>query len=100
MNGTVQAVRGVDLDVDEGELVGVVGESGSGKSVTFLGLMGLLPKSTTIIAGSATVRGEELVGAHAEAMRAGPRQADRDDLPGPAVGAQPGAQDRRRRSSR
>ena len=44
-NGVVQAVRGVDLDVAAGEVVGVVGECGSGKSVTFLALMGLLPRS-------------------------------------------------------
>jgi peptide/nickel transport system ATP-binding protein len=61
MFGEVKAVRGVDLDVGEGEMVGVVGESGSGKSVTFLGLMGLLPKSARI-EGSAKVSGTELVG--------------------------------------
>ncbi len=66
--GDVQAVRGVDLDVHAGELVGVVGESGSGKSVTFLGLMGLLPRSARI-SGSATVRGTELVGATRKTMR-------------------------------
>ncbi len=68
LNGTVQAVRGVDLDVAEGEMVGVVGESGSGKSVTFLGLMGLLPK-TTIIEGSAKISGDELVGRTSKQMR-------------------------------
>ena len=62
MFGDVQAVRGIDLDVGAGELLGIVGESGSGKSVTFLGLMGLLPKSARI-EGSATVGGTELVGA-------------------------------------
>ena len=61
MNGKVQAVRGIDLDVGRGEMVGIVGESGSGKSVTFLGLMGLLPKSAKV-EGSAKVNGEELVG--------------------------------------
>jgi peptide/nickel transport system ATP-binding protein len=60
--GDVQAVRGVDIDVKEGEMVGIVGESGSGKSVTFLGVMGLLPKSARI-EGSARVGGTELVGA-------------------------------------
>jgi peptide/nickel transport system ATP-binding protein len=68
MNGTVQAVRGVDLDVGRGEMVGVVGESGSGKSVTFLGLMGLLPR-TTIIEGSAKVHGDELVGRNSKELR-------------------------------
>ena len=69
MNGQVSAVRGVDLDVAPGEMVGVVGESGSGKSVTFLGIMGLLPNSATIT-GSATVDGIELVGADNKTMRA------------------------------
>ncbi|HAP76203.1 MAG TPA: peptide ABC transporter ATP-binding protein [Acidimicrobiaceae bacterium] len=67
-NGVVQAVRGVDLDVHPGEMVGVVGESGSGKSVTFLGLLGLLP-STAHISGSATVNGIEMVGAPNKVMR-------------------------------
>jgi len=68
-NGEVQAVRGVDIDVAAGEMVGIVGESGSGKSVTFLGILGLLPKSARI-AGSATVEGVELVGASNKTMRA------------------------------
>ncbi len=67
-DGDVQAVRGVDCTVNEGELLGVVGESGSGKSVTFLAAMGLLPK-TARISGSVTIRGTEILGQKNKAAR-------------------------------
>ncbi len=47
--GEVQAIRGIDLKIKEGEVVCLVGESGSGKSVTAKSILGLLPKSNTSI---------------------------------------------------
>jgi len=41
----VQALRGVDLDVDGGEFVAIMGASGSGKS-TFMNLVGCLDRPT------------------------------------------------------
>ncbi|HKN49819.1 MAG TPA: ABC transporter ATP-binding protein, partial [Actinomycetota bacterium] len=60
-DGAVQAVRGLDLMVSEGESLGIVGESGSGKSVSMLAVMGLLPRNATVT-GSVRFRGEELLG--------------------------------------
>lgn len=42
--GIVPAVRGVDIRLEKGKVLGLVGESGCGKSVTSLAVMGLLPK--------------------------------------------------------
>ncbi len=51
MDGQVQAVDGVDLDLAAGETLGVVGESGSGKTVTALSLLRLIPSPPGRIAG-------------------------------------------------
>lgn len=66
--GDLRAVRGVNLDVEASELMGVVGESGSGKSVTFLAAMGLLP-SKAKVTGSVTIDGQELIGASSKVIR-------------------------------
>jgi peptide/nickel transport system ATP-binding protein len=46
--GPVPAVRGVDLDVDEGGTLGLAGESGCGKSTIAHALLRLLPKGTEV----------------------------------------------------
>ena len=54
--GAVEAVRGVDFDVAEGELVGFLGPNGAGKTTTLRMLTTLLDPT----AGTATVAGVEL----------------------------------------
>lgn len=60
-DGTVHAVRGVNLTVQPGEVLGLVGESGSGKSVTSLAVMGLLDESAKVT-GSVKLHGTEILG--------------------------------------
>jgi putative ABC transport system ATP-binding protein len=52
----VHALRGIDLSINEGELVAIVGPSGSGKS-TLLNMLGLLDEPTS---GSIFIRGEDV----------------------------------------
>jgi len=58
---TTHAVDSVDLSVGRGRTLGVVGESGSGKSVTFLAVMGLLPKDGSEISGRVQFEGADLL---------------------------------------
>ena len=46
--GTVQAVRGVDLTLEAGEVLAVVGESGCGKSALLKAIMRLLPENASV----------------------------------------------------
>ncbi len=53
---TVNALRGIDLNIPEGELIGIVGPSGSGKT-TLLNIIGCIDNATE---GSVMVSGEEI----------------------------------------
>jgi len=57
--GTVRANAGVDLDVNEGETVGILGESGCGKTVLFLSILGL-QQPGRIAAGSIHFDGQDI----------------------------------------
>ncbi|WP_339716787.1 ABC transporter ATP-binding protein [uncultured Sneathiella sp.] len=58
--GTVDAVRGVSLDVPKGQILGIVGESGSGKSVTSYALMRILDRGGVIRQGEINYSGIDL----------------------------------------
>ena len=44
--GTLQVLKGIDLDISQGEIVSIVGPSGAGKT-TLLQIMGTLDKADT-----------------------------------------------------
>jgi peptide/nickel transport system ATP-binding protein len=59
-DGEVDAVNGVSLYLDPGEILAIVGESGSGKTVTARTILGLLPETATA-SGVVLVEGDDVV---------------------------------------
>ncbi|MEX2650594.1 MAG: oligopeptide/dipeptide ABC transporter ATP-binding protein [Alphaproteobacteria bacterium] len=58
--GRLIAVESLDLDVEEGEVIGIVGESGSGKSVASLAVMGLIGYPGVVEADRLAFAGRDL----------------------------------------
>jgi oligopeptide/dipeptide ABC transporter ATP-binding protein len=56
----VRAAEGVDLEIMQGETLGVLGESGSGKTVTALSVMGLVGAEPGVISGKVEYRANGL----------------------------------------
>ncbi len=67
--GVVQAVDGVDLDMDSNEAVAVIGESGCGKTSFIRGLLRLLPRNVHTFTGRVILRGTDIMALSEERFR-------------------------------
>jgi oligopeptide/dipeptide ABC transporter ATP-binding protein len=67
--GQLEAVRGVDLEIEAGTSIGIVGESGSGKTVLSRAAMGLLTGSNITREGRITFDGKVLSDMSREEVR-------------------------------
>ena len=60
-NGKVQAVRGINFDLEKGKTLAIVGESGSGKSVTSKAILGIQAGNSITEAGEIIYDGKDLL---------------------------------------
>ena len=65
----IEAIGGIDLSINENEMVGLVGESGCGKTITALSILKLLPKNAKITDGKILFKGTDIQGMDEELMR-------------------------------
>ncbi|UUV17147.1 ABC transporter ATP-binding protein [Fusobacteria bacterium ZRK30] len=69
-DGVVKAVNGINLDLKEGETLGLVGETGAGKTTTALGIMRLIPNPPgEIMGGNVEFEGRDLLSLSEDDMR-------------------------------
>jgi len=67
--GSLQALRDVNLVVEEGRIIGIVGESGCGKSTLISAIIRLLAPNAQIGQGAVNFKGGDLLGLSPEQMR-------------------------------
>ena len=68
--GGLEVVRGVDLSIAPGEMLGLIGESGSGKTITGLSVLRLLPSNARMSAGLLRFKGTDLQSLDGRAFQA------------------------------
>ncbi len=102
--GRAQVLNGIDLDVAEGEAVGIVGETGCGKSVLARSILRLNPAPPArVLGGGIRFDGADVLAMDRGALRASARRRHRHGVPGPRHLPQPGVHHRqpaRRRAAR
>ena len=62
--GNIHALKGISLDVNEGEIVTLIGANGAGKTTTMGAVSGLLP----IKSGTIEFEGKEIQNHHQKAL--------------------------------
>ncbi len=62
--GAIQALKGISLEVQEGEIVAIIGSNGAGKSTLLRSISGLTP----IRSGTMVYQGDNLVGLRPDAI--------------------------------
>jgi oligopeptide/dipeptide ABC transporter ATP-binding protein len=67
--GVAHILRGIDLDIGRGRILGLVGESGSGKSSLAACLVGLLASNVAPVAGTISFDGVDLLSLGEAGMR-------------------------------
>ncbi|MGV1800431.1 ABC transporter ATP-binding protein [Agrobacterium vitis] len=82
----VEIIKGISLDIPEGEIVALIGESGSGKTTIALTLMGHTRPGCRITGGTISVAGKDMA-ALSERDRAGIRGTDVAYVPQSAAAA-------------
>ncbi|SEE16219.1 peptide/nickel transport system ATP-binding protein [Rhizobiales bacterium GAS191] len=68
--GTAHLLRGIELDIRKGSIIGIVGESGSGKTTLASCLLRLLPANVTKLQGEVLLDGVDLLKLDEAAMNA------------------------------
>jgi peptide/nickel transport system ATP-binding protein len=85
--GDVQAVDGVDLDLDYTEAIVILGESGCGKTSLAKAILRLLPRNVSTYSGQVYLEGKDVMGLDEEEFRQNVRWVQMSLVPQAAMNA-------------